>query len=80
MLADTSDLLAVAMACSTRASTTSARRVITHLRTSLPGTTVLLGGAAITDTNQALRLGADGFSGRRGDDLVRAVEELAAAR
>ena len=80
VLADTSDLLAVAMACSTRASTTSARRVITHLRTSLPGTTVLLGGAAITDTNQALRLGADGFSGRRGDDLVRAVEELAAAR
>ena len=80
VLAETSDLLAVAMACTTRASTTSARRVITHLRKALPGTTVLLGGAAITDANQALRLGADGFSGRRGDDLVRAVEELAASK
>jgi MerR family transcriptional regulator, light-induced transcriptional regulator len=80
VVADTSDLLAVALACTTQASTTSARRVIAHLRTALPGTTVLLGGAAITDADQALRLGADGFSGRRGDDLVRAIEELAAAR
>ena len=74
------DLLAVAMACTTRDSTASARRVIAHLRPVLPGTTVLLGGAAITDVDHALRLGADGFSGRRGDDLVRAVEDLAAAR
>ena len=74
------DLLAVAMACTTQDSTTSARRVIAHLRTELPETTVLLGGAAIADADQALRLGADGFTGRRGDDLVRAVEELAAAR
>ena len=72
-------LLAVAMACTTQASTTSARRVIGHLRTVLPGTTVLLGGAAITDADHARRLGADGFTGRRGDDLVRAVEELAVA-
>jgi excisionase family DNA binding protein len=73
------DLLAVAMACTTPESTTSACRVIAHLRTALPDTTVLLGGAAIADADQALRLGADGFTGRRGDDLVRAVEELAAA-
>ena len=79
-LAGVPDLLAVAMACTTTDSTTSARRVIAHLRTALPGTTVLLGGAAIADADQALRLGADGFTGRRGDDLVRAVEELAAAR
>jgi len=79
-LADVPDLLAVALACTTRASTTSARRVIAHLRTTLPGTTVLLGGAAIADADQALRLGADRFTGRRGDELVRAVEELAAAR
>ena len=46
----------------------------------LPGITVLIGGAAIADADQALRLGADGFSGRRGDDLVRAVEALVAAR
>jgi MerR family transcriptional regulator, light-induced transcriptional regulator len=74
------DLLAVAMACTTPTSTTSARRVIAHLRTALPGITVLLGGAAITDADHARRLGADGFSGQRGDELVRVVEELAAAR
>ena len=80
VLAGVPDLLAVALACTTQASTTSARRVIAHLRTALPGTTVLLGGAAVTDADQALRLGADGYTGRRGDDLVRAVDELAATR
>ena len=80
VVTDTSDLLAVALACTTQASTTSARRVIAHLRTALPSTTVLLGGAAIADADQALSLGADGFSGRRGDDLVRAIEKLAPAR
>ncbi|HEX7442613.1 MAG TPA: B12-binding domain-containing protein [Acidimicrobiales bacterium] len=79
-LAGVPDLLAVALACTTQASTTSARLVIAHLRTALPGTTVLLGGAAVTDADQAVRLGADGYTGRRGDDLVRAVDELAAAR
>jgi excisionase family DNA binding protein len=74
------DLLAVAMACTTRDSTASAGRVIAHLRSARPGTTILLGGAAITDADHALGLGADGFTGRRGDDLVRAVEELAATR
>jgi excisionase family DNA binding protein len=74
------DLLAVAMACTTRASTTSARRVVAHLHEALPGTTVLLGGAAITDADHAGRLGADGFTGRRGDDLVRVIEGLAANR
>jgi len=80
VVADVSDLLAVALACTTQPSATSARRVIAHLRTTLPGTTVLVGGGAITDAAHALRLGADGFSGRKGDDLVRAVEELAASR
>jgi excisionase family DNA binding protein len=79
-VADVPDLLAVAMACTTEVSTTSARRVIDHLRTAVPGTTVLLGGAAISSTDQAHRLGANGFTGRRGDELVRAVEDLAAAR
>ncbi len=74
------DLLAVAMACTTQGSTTSARRVVTHLHNALPGTTVLLGGAAINDADHARRLGADGFTGRRGDNLVRAIEELARAR
>jgi excisionase family DNA binding protein len=79
-LAGVPDLLAVAIACTTRGSTTSARRVAAHLHTAIPGTTVLIGGAAIGDADQALRLGADGFSGRRGDDLVRAIEDLAATR
>ena len=74
------DLLAVAIACTTPTSTTSARRAIAQLRTALPGITVLLGGAAITDADHARRLGADDFSGRRGDELVRVVEKLAAAR
>ena len=74
------DLLAVAMGCTTQGSPASARRVIAHLRTAVPAATVLLGGAAIADADQALRLGADGFTGRRGNDLVRAIEELASAR
>jgi excisionase family DNA binding protein len=74
------DLLAVALACTTTTSTTSARQVVAHLRTTLPGTTVLLGGAAIADADHACHLGADGFSGRRGDELVRMIEKLAAAR
>ncbi len=41
------DLLAVAMACTTQASTGAARRVVAHLHQALPGTTVLLAGAAI---------------------------------
>ena len=79
-VADVHDLLAVAMACTTKASATSARRVVTHLHESLPGTTVLVGGAAIHDADHARRLGADGFTGRRGDDLVRTIEGLAADR
>jgi methanogenic corrinoid protein MtbC1 len=77
-LATVPDLLAVAMACSTDASAASARRVIVHLRRAIPGVTVLVGGSAIADAAEALRLGADGFSGRRGDDLVRAIEEVTA--
>jgi excisionase family DNA binding protein len=79
-LAAVPDLLAVALACTTEVSTTSVRRVITHLHGALPSITVLIGGAAIADAGQARRLGADGFSGRRGDDLVRAIEEIAANR
>jgi excisionase family DNA binding protein len=79
-LSNVPDLVAVAMACTTEESTTSARRVIGHLRQAVPSTTVLVGGAAIADSGQALGLGADGFSGRRGDDLVRAIEELTVTR
>ncbi len=77
VVASLPDLVALAMACTTPASTRSARRVVAHLRTELPDTAVLLGGAAITDADHARRLGADGFSGRRGDELVRVVEKLA---
>jgi excisionase family DNA binding protein len=79
ILATVPDLVTVAMGCTTDASTTSARRVIARLRKALPDTTVLVGGAAVADADHALRLGADGFSGRRGDDLVRAVEAVATA-
>ncbi len=79
-LAGVPDLLAVAMACTTKDSLAPARRVVAHLHSTLPGTTVLLGGAAIVDADQAHRLGADGFTGQRGDDLVQAIEKLAVAR
>jgi excisionase family DNA binding protein len=71
------DLVAVGIACTTRSSAQAARKAIAALRLSAPEVPVLLGGAAITDETQARRLGADVFTGARGDQLVRAVEVIA---
>ena len=55
-------LVAVAMACTTRASCQAARRSVAALRVYSPDVPVLLGGAAISDQVHARRLGADVFT------------------
>jgi excisionase family DNA binding protein len=74
------DLIAVAIACTSKSSPQSARKAIAVLRQSAPEVPVLLGGAAITDEAQAHRLGADVYTGSNGADLVRALEALADKR
>jgi excisionase family DNA binding protein len=76
--ARTSRLLAIGLACSTPAACASARRTIAALRRAPPVVPILVGGAAVTDADHAARLGADHYSGRSGDQLVLAVETIAA--
>jgi len=45
-----------------------------------PGVPVLLGGAAVVDASQARRLGADFYTGERGDVLVGTLEAIAERR
>jgi excisionase family DNA binding protein len=71
------DLVAVAIACTTRSSALSARKSIAAVRLTSPKIPILLGGAAIAHEAQARRLGADVFTGASGDQLVRAVEAIA---
>ena len=73
-------LVAVAMACTTRASCQAARRTVAALRLCRPDVPVLLGGAAITDKAHARRLGADVFTDGRADELVNAVETIVASK
>jgi methanogenic corrinoid protein MtbC1 len=70
------DLVAVGMACTTNGATRAARRAIAMVRLSSPDVPIFLGGAAISDVAHAQKLGADVFTGRRADEVVRAVEAL----
>jgi methanogenic corrinoid protein MtbC1 len=45
-----------------------------------PGVPVLLGGAAVVDASQARRLGADVYTGKRGDVLVDTLEAITERR
>ncbi|MGO9334460.1 MAG: B12-binding domain-containing protein [Acidimicrobiales bacterium] len=72
------DLVAVGIACTVGSSSQAARRAIAAVRRSAPQVPVLLGGAAIVDAAHARRLGADMFTGRRADEVVRAVEAVVA--
>jgi len=72
------DLVAVGIVCTTEDAPASARQAITALRRALPEVPVLIGGASIEDAGHARRLGADVFTGRRADELVNAVETIAA--
>jgi excisionase family DNA binding protein len=74
----TPGLLAIGMACTTPSSCASARRTITALRRTVPEVPVLVGGAAVTDAEHAVRLGADFFTGHRGDELVAVVTSIEA--
>lgn len=71
------DLLAVGIACTTDGARQAARRAIAMVRRSSPDLPILLGGAVISDGEDARKLGADVFTGRRADEVVRAVESLA---
>jgi len=73
-------VVAVAVACTTRAACQGARHAIAALRLRAPGVPVLLGGAAITDQAHARRLGADVFTSARADELVRAVEAIVGSK
>jgi excisionase family DNA binding protein len=72
------NLVAVGIACTTASTSKAAARAITALRQASPDVPVMLGGAAIADAADAKRLGADVFTGGRGDEVVRAVEAIAA--
>ena len=71
------DLLAVAVSCTMTDHARGARRTLAAVRRAVPDVPVLVGGAGVADDVEARRLGADRCSGRTGDDLVLAVEDLA---
>jgi methanogenic corrinoid protein MtbC1 len=73
-------LLAVGIACTIDGSRRPAQRAIAMVRRSSPDLPILLGGAAISDAEDARKLGADVFTGRRADEVVRAVESLASQK
>jgi excisionase family DNA binding protein len=73
-------LLAMGLACTTDGSLGAARRAITEIRLCSPNVPVLLGGAAIAGASHAREAGADVCSGKRGDELVNAVESIAGER
>jgi excisionase family DNA binding protein len=80
--AQAQDLLAVGIVCTTRATAVadgSAQLAIAEVHRAAPDVPVLLGGAAIVCEADALRLGADAFTGGRADDLLRALENIVAS-
>ncbi len=78
--AGVADLMAVALACTTDASCGSARRALAVMRRRLPEVPRLVGGAAVAGPEEARQLHADLFTGRRADDLLRALESLPSRR
>ena len=72
--------LAVGIASTVSAGHGAVQRAIAEVRRACPDVPVLLGGAAIAGAAQARRLGADVYTGKRADGLVRAVEAIADQR
>jgi methanogenic corrinoid protein MtbC1 len=70
-------LVAVAIACTTELSEKAAADAVAAVKEAAPALPVVLGGAAIVDADHARSLGADVYSGPRGDGLVGAIKELA---
>jgi excisionase family DNA binding protein len=75
-----SDLVAVAIGCTSKNSPLAARRAIAAVRQKVPQVPILLGGAAVTTAAQARRLGADMFTGSRADEIVHALEAIVEAK
>jgi MerR family transcriptional regulator, light-induced transcriptional regulator len=72
--------LAVGIGCTSRGALRSAASAIKAVRRRAPGVPVLVGGGAITGQRQAESLGADFYTGKRGDDLLKVMDGLARDR
>ena len=70
------DLVAVGIVCTTDGARRAAQRAIAMVQRSSPDVPILIGGAAISDAQDARKLGADVFTGGRADEVVRAIENL----
>lgn len=69
-------LVAVGLACTTKASLRSARRTVALLREKVPDVSIVVGGAALDDGVQAARIGADFTTNQRADELVTTIEAI----
>ena len=72
--------LAVGLVSTLTGQEPSVERSVTEVHLAHPSVPVLLGGAAIVDAAQARRLGADVYTGKRGDVLVDALEAVSEHR
>ena len=72
--------LAAGIVSTVNGATRSVQRCVAEVRRACPEVPVLVGGAAITGASQARRLGADVYTGKRADELLRAVEAIADKR
>lgn len=70
-------IVAVALGCTAAQALAGTKKTVRELKTVTP-VPVVVGGAAIVDGAHAARLGADFYSGRRGDALVGVIKRLAA--
>jgi len=66
----------LALACTTRSSVPAGAEAVREVRAAAPGVMVLFGGSGLQGSDEALDMGADGFTGTRADALVRAVRAL----
>jgi excisionase family DNA binding protein len=73
-----SDVLALGLACTTSGSERAAHTAITTVRRVSPEIVVILGGGTISGLAEAQQIGADLYTGHRGDGVVLALEGLLA--
>jgi methanogenic corrinoid protein MtbC1 len=73
-------LIATAIAITTPGGDAAVRAVVKALRQADLGMPILVGGAAVHDRAQALRLGADEWSGLDGRSALVAIERIARSR
>jgi methanogenic corrinoid protein MtbC1 len=73
-------LVAIAIAITTPAGGAAVRAAVKAIRQADLGVPILVGGAAVHDRAQALRLGADEWSGIDGRSALVAIERIARSR